>query len=132
MNSLANFCDKNEIKWFPISLTITRVTDEVYLIYENYKTVAVPKLVESGDEDDGGNLLNDLYAKFEITNNKSDEVLVSLVNDMMDYDKGTIKNELNAINCFKKQSSKKDLRKKYVYTGLKIIVKEEKVEEENM
>ena len=29
MNSLANFCDKNEIKWFPISLTITRVTDEV-------------------------------------------------------------------------------------------------------
>jgi hypothetical protein len=90
----------------------------VYLLYQHYSDTLV-EMEKSVDVEDN-TLLGSINERYILTYNRDDVVLCSDLHAVMaTFDKGKIALELSAMNIFKKQSSKGDTRKKWVYVGLK-------------
>jgi hypothetical protein len=98
----------------------------VYLLFENYKNIPVAVEKEINEDDDS--LLGKIKELIEITNNSEDFYPCETIHKLLSaFDKQKIKNELVAMNVFKKQSNTKQYRKQMCYYGIKII---EKITEE--
>lgn len=105
----------------------------VYMLYENFIDKPV-EMFNDDNEQEGSNIINDIYEIFEITGDHDNDMLsVDEVNSLLKiYDKGTIKNELQNINVFKKKNRQRGsiYYNKWVYTGIKKIVVDEIIIEE--
>lgn len=91
----------------------------VYLLYMNYSHSCVELDKTIVDVEDN-TLLGSINNQYELTYNKDDVVLCSdLQADFSTFDKGKITLELNAMNIFKKKSTKVQTRNKWFYVGIK-------------
>lgn len=90
----------------------------IMLLYNNYKTFEIAINKELDVEDN--TLILSIKEMFDITNKQEDIILCSEVYAMLNkFDKKKIDNELNAINIFKKKSSKSGpTRLKMCFFGL--------------
>jgi hypothetical protein len=101
----------------------------IMLLYNNYKDYEIPINKELDIEDN--TLILSIKEMFDITNNKDDIILCSEVYAILNkFDKKKIDNELNAINIFKKKSTKAGpTRNKWIFIGLnQKIIEEELIE----
>jgi hypothetical protein len=98
----------------------------IYMLYENYKSNAVP-IVREIDLDDE-TLQSAILKKYIITNNNDDILaVVDVCNDLLEFDKGKVILELSSMNVFRKRYEKSaipSLKRKWCFFGIKRIPKE--------
>jgi hypothetical protein len=92
----------------------------VYLMLQYYTDKAVPILRKF--EDNEVSLREKILITYEITGKKTDEILVCDVEEAIGGDKKKIRIELESMRVMKVKCSKGDMRNKYVYQGIKLIV----------
>jgi hypothetical protein len=93
----------------------------VYMLFEKYKKtpVSTQRKADEAVEDENRTLRQTIIDTFEFTFDPEDEILCSVVEDLLNADKKKIKNELESMKVKKIKYKTKQKRDKLYYVGIK-------------